>query len=327
MEKLIVIGSNSFSGSNFVNTVLENTDYEVIGISRSPEPSSIFLPYKKFKGRFQFYQMDLNNDLDKILELIKAEKAAYIVNYSAQGMVAESWNAPEQWFQTNCMAIVNLTNQLRKLDFLKKYVHISTNEVYGSCNNTDEDAALNPSTPYASSKAAADMFILNLIKQFKFPADIVRSTNVYGPGQQLFRIIPRSIIYLKTNKKIPLHGGGAAKKSYLHIKDNCLATLKIMQSGFSGEIYHLSPDSSISIAEVVRKICDRFSKTFEESVEIISERTGQDSEYTLNSQKIRNKLGWKPAISFDEGISECIKWADENWEVIKNLPQEYIHKV
>ncbi|MFH1711532.1 MAG: GDP-mannose 4,6-dehydratase [Nanoarchaeota archaeon] len=328
MEKVVVIGSNSFSGSNFVNTVLENTEYDVIGISRSPEPNPIFLPYKKKDpSRFKFHCLDLNQDLDKIIELIKNEKAEYVVNYAAQGMVGESWNAPEQWFQTNCLAVVNLTDQLRKLDFLKKYIHISTNEVYGSCNNTYESSALNPSTPYASSKAAADMFILNLIKQFNFPADIVRSTNVYGAGQQLFRIIPRSIIYLKTNKKIPLHGGGTAKKSYLHIKDNCLATLKIMQSDSSGEIYHLSPDSGISIADIVRKICGMLGKSFDESVEITGERTGQDSEYTLNSSKTRNKFVWKPEKSFDEGISECINWVNENWNVINTLPQEYIHKI
>ena len=203
MDKVGIIGSNSFSGSYFIDTILENTEYDVVGISRSQEYNPIFLPYKKEENkRFKFYQMNLNQDLEEMLKVFNKEKINYIVNYAAQGMVRQSWKNPEQWFQTNCLATVNLTNRLKEMPFLKKYIHISTNEVYGSCNNIKEDAPLNPTTPYASSKASADMFIKNLINQFNFPANIIRSTNVYGPGQQLFRIIPRSIIYLKSRKKI-----------------------------------------------------------------------------------------------------------------------------
>ncbi len=327
MEKIAVIGSNSFSGSYFIDTVLENTDYNIIAISRSPERNQIFLPYKKRDNKkVRFYQMDLNQDINKIIDLFKKEDIKFVVNYSAQGMVGQSWINPEQWFQTNCLSIVNLTNKLKTLHHLKKYIHISTNEVYGSCNNVSENAPLNPTTPYATSKAVADMFIKNLINQFNFPANLVRSTNVYGPCQQLFRIIPRSIIYAKINKKISLHGGGKAVKSYLHIKDNCEATLKIMQSGVLGEIYNLSPDSGISIREIVKKICNKVGKDFNESVEIVDERIGQDSEYTLNSNKIRNELNWKPKIEFDKGLDECIDWVNKNWEFIKTQPWEYIHK-
>ncbi len=327
MEKIAVIGSNSFSGSHFIDTVLENTDYDVIAISRSPEKNPIFLPYKKRENnRVRFFQIDLNHDVNKIIEIFKKENVKFVVNYAAQGMVGQSWINSEQWFQTNCLAVISLTTELRKLPSIKKYVHISTNEVYGPCNNITESAHLNPTTPYATSKAAADMFLQNLITQFNFPANLVRSTNVYGPGQQLFRIIPRSIIYTKINKKISLHGGGKAVKSYLHIKDNCEATLKIMESGIPGEIYHLSPDSGISIREIVKKVCNKVGKDFDESVKIVEERMGQDSEYTLNSNKIRNELNWKPKIDFDSGLDECIDWVNKNWEVIKAQPWEYIHK-
>jgi len=327
MEKVAVIGSNSFSGSHFVDILLEQTDYDVIGISRSPEENSIFLPYKKRENNhFRFFQLDLNCDLDRIIELFKKENINYVVNYAAQGMVGQSWINPEDWFQTNCLATVNFLNRLKELPTLKKYVHISTNEVYGSCDNTKEDAPLNPSSPYATSKAAADMFIRNLIKQFNFPANIIRSTNVYGPGQQLFRIIPRTILYLKIGKKINLQGGGKAIKSYLHIKDNCEATLKIMKFGIPGEIYHLSPDSGISIENIVKKICDKLKKDFDEVVTIVEERTGQDAEYTLNSNKARIGLNWEPKINIDEGLEQCIDWVNENFEIIKTYPEEYIHK-
>ncbi len=327
MKKIVVLGSNSFSGSHFVDILLNEGNYSVLGISRSKERDTLFLPYKeKNPQRFKFYQMNLNKDLEGILNLIKNERVEYVVNYSAQGMVGESWKNPEQWFNTNCLSVVKLCNSLKELPFLKRYLHISTNEVYGTCNNLDETAALNPSTPYASSKAAADMFIKNLIDQFDFRANIIRSTNVYGPGQQLFRIIPRAIIYNKMNKKISLHGGGNSKKSYLHIWDNCLGTLKVLENGALGEIYHLSPETGISIREVVKKICDKSGKEFEASISETEERPGQDSEYSLNSTKIREQLGWEPKIGFDEGLESVIKWVNENWTLIQHQPLEYSHE-
>lgn len=327
MAKVLVIGSNSFSGANFVDYVLENTDHEVIGISRSLEYNPVFLPYKRHGIRFRFFQFDLNKDMQKILNLIESERIEYIVNYAAQGMVGQSWDNPLHWFKTNCISIVELTDNLRKLDFIKKYVQISTPEIYGSIDNLKEkDASYNPSSPYAASKAAGDMFIKTIYNQFNFPAVFVRSTNVYGPGQQLFRIIPISIIKIKKGEKIQLQGGGKAIKSYMHIKDNCKGTLKIMEKGKPGEVYHLSPDQGYSIKSIVELICKKMGKSFEQSVDLIEERPGQDAVYILNSDKAREELDWKPTISMDQGIQECIDWVNKNWESIKDLPIQYIHK-
>ncbi|MAH03310.1 dTDP-glucose 4,6-dehydratase [Candidatus Pacearchaeota archaeon] len=325
MDKIAVIGSNSFSGAHFVNHVLENTNYKVIGISRSAEYNPIFLPYKGKEG-FKFFQGNINNGLDDIIDIFEGEKVKKVVNFAAQGMVGQSWDNPEHWFRTNCLGIVNLTNKSRRIKSFEKYVQVSTPEVYGSCNEINEDTSFNPSTPYASSKAAGDMFIQNLIKQFNFPASFVRSTNVYGPGQQLFRIIPRTIIYTKLGEKIQLHGGGKAIKSYLHVQDDCAGILKILEDINHGEVYHLSPDSGISINNLVRKILKKVGKNFEDSVKVVDERKGQDSEYLLDSSKARDSLDWKPEVDFDKGIEQCIQWVDKNWNVIKTLPLEYIHK-
>lgn len=324
--KIAVIGSNSFSGSNFINIALEKTDYDIIGISRSNEYNPIFLPYKKNKSnRFKFFQLDINKDLDKIIDLIKNEQVDHIVNFAAQGMVGQSWENPEHWFITNTLGIVKLTNALKEIP-IKKYIQISTPEIYGSCNDADETTPYNPSTPYASSKAAGDMFIKNLINQYKFPAIFVRSTNVYGPNQQLFRIIPRSIIYLKLGKKISLQGGGRAVKSYLYIGDVCEGILKIIEKGRIGEVYHFSPEQGYTISEIVKKVCDKLGKDFEGSIDIVEERPGQDSEYILNSEKARRELDWNPQTDFNQGIDKTIQWINENWETIKQSPLEYIHK-
>jgi len=239
----------------------------------------------------------------------------------------ESWDNPEHWYHTNVLSIVALTNHLKEMEYLKKYVHISTPEVYGSCSGTvKEDAPFNPSTPYAASRAAADDFILLLVKNFKFPAVFTRAANVYGAGQQLFKIIPRSIMYIKSNKKIPLHGGGLAERSFIHIKDVCVATLKIMENSKSGEIYNLSTSTLSSVKDIVKLICDKMDVDFEESVEEVETRRGLDQAYILDSSKAEQELGWKPKISLEDGIDETIKWINDNFEEISKEPLEYIHK-
>ncbi|MDD4897812.1 MAG: GDP-mannose 4,6-dehydratase [Methanocellales archaeon] len=328
MNKIAVIGSNSFSGSHFIDMLLEERDSEVLGLSRSPEKSALFLPYKKQDtSRFRFFQMDLNRDIDKIMDLFDIEKPEMIVNFAAQSEVGPSWDHPEQWFRTNCLGIVNLTNKLKDREYFKRYVHISSPEVYGTCLGiVKEDAPFNPSTPYAASKAAGDMFIQVLIKNFNFPAILIRSTNVYGPGQQLFKIIPRSIIYIKMGKKIALHGDGLAVKSYIHIRDTSHGELAAMEKGRLGSIYHLSPESGYAVRDVVRKICDLMGRDFEASTVSVGERLGQDAAYVIDSSRARDELGWYPKITLDEGLADVIDWVEDYWEQIQKEPLDYIHK-
>ncbi len=326
VKKVVVIGSNSFSGAHFISLLLEKTEYEVIGIDRV-DKSSIFLPYKgKEQGRFRYFNMDLNNDMENMLGLFEMIKPEYIVNFAAQSEVGPSWENPSHWFKTNTLAIVNLTNSLNGKEWLKNYVQISTPEIYGSCEEITEQAPYNPSTPYAASKAAGDMFIQTLIKNFNFPATFIRSTNVYGPGQQLFKIIPRAIIYMKLGKTISLHGGGEAVKSYIHIRDVCEGILRAMETQGKGEIYHLSPESGYSIKSIVKKIADKMGKIFQEVTEIVGERLGQDKAYVIKSDKAKAELGWSPEISLEQGLDECIEWVNDNWEIIQALPLDYIHK-
>lgn len=326
--KIAVIGSNSFSGSDFIDLLLDDKKNEVIGISRSPEKGALVLPYKKrHEANFRFYQMDLNKDILQIIELLDTFEPDYIVNFAAQSEVAPSWEHPEQWFQTNVVALAKLTNALKGRDYLKRYVHISSPEVYGTCEGRiTESAPVNPSTPYAASKASADLFLFTLFKNFKFPLVMIRSTNVYGAHQQLFKIIPRSIINIKSGKTIELHGGGQAVKSYIHIRDISRGELAAMEKGRPGEIYHLSPDHGIAVKDVVRIICDKMGVAFEKATKMVEERLGQDAAYVIDSSKARQEFGWKPKITIDDGIDKCIKWINDNWDTIESLPLEYEHK-
>ncbi len=327
-RKVLVIGSNSFSGADFIDLLLEDPSNDVVGISRSPEKGPVFLPYLKRRGaRFAFHRMDLNKDAERIVGLADSFKPSFIVNFAAQSEVAPSWEHPEHWFETNVVALSRLLNALKGRDYLRRYVHISSPEVYGTCEGTvTESAPLNPTTPYAASKAAADLFLWTLVKNFRFPLVMIRSTNVYGAHQQLFKIIPRSAIYLKLGKKIQLHGGGAAVKSYIHIRDISRGELAAMEKGRDGTLYHLSPDSGVAVRDVVSKICSLLKKDFAASTETVAERLGQDKAYVIDSTRARTELGWKPRVGVDEGLAEVVRWVESYWKEIQSMPLQYVHQ-
>lgn len=328
-RRIVVIGSNSFSGSDFIDYVLENPQNQVIGISRSPEKSQVFLPYKRHGvSHFKFYRYDLNRDIKKLISLFDLVKPQYIVNFAAQSEVAPSWEHPEHWFQTNVVALSRLGHYLKDAHYLKRYLHVSSPEVYGTCKGkVFENAQLNPTTPYAASKAAADLYLFTLVKNFRFPVVFVRSTNVYGARQQLFKIIPRTVIYIKLGKKIELHGGGRAVKSYIHIRDISRGEWLVLTKGRLGEIYHLSPDRGVAVRDVVALICKFMGVDFKKQVKMVAERLGQDAAYVIDSTKTRRELGWKPTVSLNEGIKEVIGWVNKDWSIIKKLPHTYIHKI
>jgi dTDP-glucose 4,6-dehydratase len=328
-RKIVVLGANSFSGQDFVDLLLDSPDNQVIGISRSAERSELFLKYRSRSAErnYRYHQLDLNHDIEALLKLLDRERPELIVNFAAQSEVASSWEHPDQWFQTNTVALARLVNHLARQKYLRRYLHISSPEVYGTCVGTvDEASPLNPSTPYAVSKAAADMLLDVYHKQYAFPLVTVRATNVYGPRQQLFKIIPRSVIYMKQGKVIPLHGGGVAVKSFIHIRDVSRGELAILQHGEPGRIYHLSPDHGIAVREVVERIAEKLGRRFDEVCDVVDERRGQDAAYVIDSTLARQELGWQPQVAFDEGLNEVLGWVEQYWDEIQQQPLAYVHR-
>ena len=334
MITFLVIGSNSFSGSNFVNYLLKN-NYKVIGVSRSKDVHANFLPYlwtnqntNYLSDKFIFEQIDLNKDLDKLMSLIDKFKPQYIVNFASQGMVAESWLNPTHWYKTNILSQVAFHDELRKRDFLRKFVQVSTPEVYGSTDEgwIKENYNFMPSTPYAVSRAACDLHLLSFLKAYNFPVVFTRAANVYGPGQQLYRIIPRTILSCLTGKKLFLHGGGTSTRSFIHIEDVARATLKISLEAKPGNTFHISTNHAISIYDLVKKICDLTGANFNEIVEIEDERLGKDKNYLLNSESIRNCFNWEDKITLLDGLKDTIYWIEKNLNYFSNTSWEYHHK-
>ena len=198
-KKYLVMGSNSFSGSNLIDYLL-NKNHSVLGISRSKEIQKEFLPYKNNKNirLFTFKKIDINKKINFFKKIILKYKPNIVVNFIAQGMVAESWQNPQDWYQTNIVSQVKIYRELSKFSFIKKFVHVTTPEVYGSTSKKiKENYNFNPSTPYAISRATLDTHLYKFYKNFKLPIIFTRTANVYGPGQQLYRIIPKSFMCSK----------------------------------------------------------------------------------------------------------------------------------
>lgn len=332
MTRWAVLGSNSFTGSCFIDFLLNQEDTEqVIAFSRGPENTPLFLPYLSHpkRNKVKFIRADINKDLDTLLQNVVEYKPDYFVNFAAQSEVAPSWDNPQHWYQTNVVAMHDLYWRLCKhAPFLKRVVHTSSPEVYGTTEGyIYETAPLNPSTPYAASKAGGDLAMLPLIKNFNFPAVLIRATNIYGKHQQLFKIIPRAAIYALTGQTIELHGGGVAVKSYIHSHDVSSGTYAAAVKGRNGEIYHLSPDEGgISVRDVVTTICKKVDVPFEKATRIVAERLGQDKAYTVDSGKARKELGWKCVITREQGLGEVVDWVRDNLEAIKKQQLGYVHR-
>ena len=325
---IAVIGSNAFSGADFIDLLLADPAHRVLAISRSPEKSPVFLAYRRRPAAaVTFHRIDLNQDLPRLLALLDAERPAAVVNFAAQSEVAPSWEHPDHWYRTNVLALAALAQALARRDYLRRYVQISSPEVYGTCEGVvTEDAPLNPSTPYAASKAAGDLALLPLVKQFDFPLVTIRATNVYGAGQQLWKIIPRTVIYLKLGRTIPLHGGGRAVKSYIHIRDVSRGEQAALERGRPGAVYHLSPDRGVAVRDVVRLICERMGKAFDACTETVAERPGQDKAYVIDSSRAREEFGWAPTVSLEAGIDETVRWVEDHWDAIQRESLEYVHR-
>lgn len=329
-NNIFVIGSNSFSGSNFVDFLLDKKLF-VVGISRSKENKNIFLKYKKNKNikNFKFYRADINKNFNLIKKLLNKYKPSIIINFSSQGMVNESWKSPLDWYLTNFLSTVKIVNFLLKKKYLKKFINFTTPEVYGNNQKKlSEEAKFNPSTPYALSRASADTHMKLMNKYKKFPIIFTRAANVYGPYQQLYRIVPKTIILLIKKKKIPIDGNGLTFRSFIHINDVNMALYKILQHGKTGETYHISTSNYISIIDLVKKIIKilRKTKNFNKFIYYKRDRIGKDEFYKLSSKKIIKNLNWKPTITLDDGINDVVEWIQKNYKFLAKNKLTYQHK-
>ena len=328
MSKVVVLGGNSFSGSNTIRALLEN-GFEVLSIGRSEEISHPFNPYKNYvtQNNFKFVKGRLDAEVESISDEIVKFNPKVVFNFAAQSMVAESWQRPEDWYEANVVGIAKLARELSRITSIEKFIQFTTPEVYGTTDDwIKESFNFNPTTPYAVSRAAGDFHLKCMFETLGFPVIFTRAANVYGPGQQLYRIIPRAILSTFSGAKLPLQGGGQSIRSFIHIDDTANALLQILEKGVVGDSYHISTEELVSIIALIELIAKKRNTYVDDFTEIVADRTGKDQAYKLDSTHLRKTLGWKDSIPLSQGVAGTISWIEDNLDLLLKLPTNYQHK-
>jgi dTDP-glucose 4,6-dehydratase len=331
MQEVAIIGINSLSGGSLARTLSEQ-GIKVLGFARTQNTEPIFLPYSSennpFSSQIKVIHANLLSNSKMIAENIQDCRIRHVVNFAAQSMVAESWESPEDWYETNISATAKLLSHfvsqgVKKLD---KFIQFSTPEVYGSTNGfLRESWHFNPSTPYAISRAASDQHIRCLYKVYNFPAIFTRAANVYGRHQKLYRVIPKFIVKAMKGERIELHGGGVSTRSFIHIDDVSKALLTILKSGQIGDTYHISTNQFISIGDLASMVLNKLGVSPGRLLDPSVDRIGKDLAYQLDSSKLRVELGWSDVVNLETGIEDVIEWIKKDWEKIKNNSVAYEH--
>lgn len=324
----VVIGGG---GSFGIHTAMYLLDHakpaKVVGIGRNPLRDEVFSLGIDQRAGYEYRALHLTHELDLLLEYLDHVRPDVIINYAAQGEGAVSWKHSWRFFETNSMALARLTEELMSRTYLERFIQIGTSEMYGSVDHAvNEDEPIKPSSPYAASKVAFDMYLQSVHRFKGFRMNVVRPSNCYCPGQLLHRIVPKTIWCALTGNKLPLHGGGRAEKSYLHARDLARALHLLIESGDStiGKIYNVGPKSPTSIREVVERTARAMGVAFEDLCEVAEDRLGQDSRYWLDSTRAERDLGWTQSIGWDEGLSEMVDWGRKYRDEICRASTEYV---
>ena len=293
---------------------LHSIDIDHFGIGRSARKADAFW----VQHHYHYRQAHLVSQLPAVMAMLDTERPDVIVNFAAQGEGQGSFDdKADLFYQTNTLALVRLVEQLRYRDYLRRFIQIGTSELYGSVETPSKESdALRPSSPYAVSKSAFDQHLQIMGMVHKFPFNIVRPSNAYCRGQQLHRIIPKAIITALRGEKLPLHGGGRAEKSYIHADDLSRAIMLIAEKAPAGEIYNCGPAMPTSIASVVAMCADACGVAFDDLVDVVSDRTGQDGRYWLDSSKL-HAMGWIPLVALADGIKDMVRWVHGNPEILQ----------
>jgi len=315
MKKFLVLGSHSFSGSTFINFLLEKK-YPVLGTFNSKKPSKnlLFLKNKNLRKLKNFkINFLIKKDIKKLCVIIKKYKPSYIIDFASICDVDNSWFSSSDYFKINVLSKPPLLKLITKKKYVKKYIYISTPEIFGNCKNViyENSNTFNPSTPYATTKLAAENLIKNYTRFKGFPGIITRFSNFYGPGQLENRLIPKLISTIKSKNKFPLHGNGLSLRSFIFSEDYCKGIYKVIKRGKVGEVYHFSDYKFYKIIDIVKKVFLNFKLNYKKNINFVRERTGKDQAYKLQCDVTKKKLRWYPKVTLDEGIKKIIKYENK----------------
>jgi dTDP-glucose 4,6-dehydratase len=322
--KILVTGGLGFIGSNFCRYTIKThpnvqvTNVDKIGTGANP---SNLKDIEKEK-RYRFVKGDIRNP--KLLNRL-VKNADAVVNFAAETHVDRSIADPNEFLQNNTVGTFTVLEAIRKHNCQARLVQVSTDEVYGEIleGSFNENDVPKPSNPYSASKAAADMFMHAYFKTYSLNASITRCTNNYGPFQLPEKLVPKTIIRALKNLKIPVYGTGMNIRDWIYVQDHCEAIDLVLTKGQPGQIYNVAADNEVPNIEIVKKILKQLGKE-QDLITFVEDRPGHDVRYSLDSSRIRSKLGWKPKHSFEKALKETIDWYVRNESWWKPLATERI---
>ena len=333
---ILVTGGAGFIGSNFIFYMMkEHPSYRIICVDKLTYAGNIStLNSLMEKDNFRFVKMDIC-DRSGIEHLFEEEHPDIVVNFAAESHVDRSIENPEIFLQTNVIGTSVLMDACRKYG-VKRYHQISTDEVYGDLplDRPDllftENTPIHTSSPYSSSKAAADLLVLAYHRTYGLPTTISRCSNNYGPYHFPEKLIPLMIINALNDKDLPVYGEGLNVRDWLYVEDHCRAIDLIIHNGTEGEVYNIGGHNEMKNIDIVKLICKELGKP-ESLIKYVTDRKGHDLRYAIDPTKIHDELGWLPETSFNEGIKKTIKWYLDNqswWEpIISGEYQNYYEKM
>lgn len=333
---IIVTGGAGFIGGNFMHYMVNKypSDNIICIDSLTYAGNMETLEPIKDKANYKFYKVDIT-DRKSIYEIFEKEKPDYCINFAAESHVDRSVENPEIFLKTNILGTQVLMDACRKYG-IKRYHQVSTDEVYGDLPlerldlQFDETYPIKTSSPYSASKASADLLVMAYHRTFKLPCTISRCSNNYGPYHFPEKLIPLMISRALNDEKLPVYGEGKNVRDWLYVEDHCRAIDMIVRGGRDGEVYNVGGHEEKANIDIVKLILKKLNKP-ESLIEFVKDRPGHDLRYAMNPAKLEKELGWKPSVTFEEGIDKTIAWYLNNkpwWEhIISGEYQKYFDKM
>ena len=313
MMKILVTGGAGFIGSAFVRMLIAHTDHRVVNLDKLTYAGNLEnLTSVETSDRYRFVEGDICDAL-LVEALMGEEKPDALVHFAAESHVDRSILSPAPVVQTNVFGTFTLLEAARKCK-TPRFVHVSTDEVYGSLEaprEATEDYPLNASSPYSASKAGSDLLARSYFVTYKMPVVITRASNNYGPYQFPEKLIPLMIANALENRRLPVYGDGMQVRDWLYVDDHCRGILAVLQKGREGEIYNIGGNRSLPNLEVVRKVLALTGRP-ESLIEYVTDRPGHDRRYALSSEKLMRGTGWQPETEFEASLARTIEWYQAN---------------
>ena len=311
--KVLVTGGAGFIGSAFVRLLIAETAFEVINFDKLTYAGNLEnLTAVQDNPRYRFVHADIC-DADAVGSAFDTERPDAVVHFAAESHVDRSILSPEPVVRTNIHGTFTLLEAARR-HAIGRFVHVSTDEVYGSIpapGEADENYPLNPSSPYSASKAGSDLLARSYFVTFKLPVVITRASNNYGPYQFPEKLIPLMIANALDDQELPVYGDGQQVRDWLYVEDHCRGILAALKTGRDGGIYNIGGNRSLPNLEVVGKVLALTGKP-ESLIKYVNDRPGHDRRYALSSEKLMRETGWRPVMNFEDGLARTIDWYRQN---------------